>query len=129
MTIELVLLTPFVVILFLVIVGLGRIALGALHVEQAAAAAARAASLASSPVQAGSQARQAATDTLHGAGMTCRSFRTEVGTGSFRPGGVVTAEVTCTADLAGLAMAGLPGAVTIRADSRSPLERHRDYGP
>jgi hypothetical protein len=47
-------------------------------------------------------------------------------TSQFRPGGQVVAHVTCRADLAGLAMAGVPGSVTLDGASASPLETYRD---
>jgi hypothetical protein len=49
----------------------------------------------------------------------------DVDTGNFRPGGVVTVTVTCAADLSGLALSGLPGAVTMSATGRAPLESFR----
>ena len=51
----------------------------------------------------------------------------DVDTGAFRPGGVVTVTITCTADLSGLALSGLPGAATISATGRAPLETHRQF--
>lgn len=126
MTIELVLLFTVLVILLLIIVGLGRIAQGNLHTEQAASAAARAASLTTTPVQARTASRRAAVETLASAGITCRRVTVDVDTKAFHPGGVITVNVACTADLSGLSMTGLPGAVTVNATSSSVLENHRD---
>lgn len=126
MTVELVLLFPVLVVLFLIVAGLGRIGLGTLHIEQAAASAARAASLTTTRAAARAASHHAAAETLRSAGITCRHTRLDVDTGAFHPGGFVTVRLSCTADLSGLAMAGLPGAVTVHATSQSALETHRD---
>jgi hypothetical protein len=57
--------------------------------------------------------------------MSCTAMTADVDTGTFRPGGVVTVTVTCTADLSGLALSGLPGAATISATGRAPRETLR----
>src|SRR6478736_1119340 len=127
MTTEFVVLAPImIVVVLLLVVGLGRYAHGKQLVEQAAAAAARAASLTSTTAQARTRAGQAATGSLSDAGLSCTGMTTDVDTGSFRPGGVVTVTVTCTADLSGLALSGLPGAATMSATGRVPLEAFRE---
>ena len=69
--------------------------------------------------------RAAAAGSLSDAGLSCTGMTADVDTGSFRPGGVVTVTITCTADLSGLAISGLPGTATITATGRAPLEAHR----
>ena len=125
MTTEFVVLAPIVIAIVLLVVGLGRYAHGKQLVEQAAAAAARAASLTTSSAQAQGRAARAASGSLSDAGLSCTGMTTDVDTGSFRPGGVVTVTVTCTADLSGLALSGLPGTATIASTGRAPLEEHR----
>jgi hypothetical protein len=49
-----------------------------------------------------------------------------VDTGAFRPGGRVTAAVSCTADLSAMVLAGLPGTATVQATATAPLETYRD---
>jgi Flp pilus assembly protein TadG len=127
MTTEFVVLAPIFIAIVLLVVGLGRYAHGTQLVEQAAAAAARAASLTSGSAQAQGRAVRAATGSLADAGMSCTGMTADVDTGSFRPGGVVTVTVTCTADLSGLALSGLPGAVSISATGRAPLEAFRQF--
>jgi Flp pilus assembly protein TadG len=124
---ELVTMTPVFLILVLLVVGFGRVTHARQMVEQAASAAARAATLQSSPAAATSAAEQEAHDTLSGAGISCRSFSADVDTSDFRPGGQVTVSVRCTASLAGLVTAGFPGSKTLTASSSSPLEQHRQY--
>ena len=127
MTTEFVVLAPIVIAIVLLVVGLGRYAHGKQLVEQAAAAAARAASLSSNAAAAEARAGQAAAGSMADAGLSCTGMTADVGTGDFRPGGVVTVTVTCTADLSGLALSGLPGAATISATGRAPLEEHRQF--
>lgn len=123
---EMAILAPVIVVMLLLVVGFGRVTHGRQLVDQAAAAAARAAALANDPGSAAAAARQAAADTLHLAGMSCTGMSVEVDTSAFGPGGAVGARVRCTADLSGLALAGLPGRVTVTAAATAPLETYRD---
>jgi Flp pilus assembly protein TadG len=126
MALELAILTPVVIVMLLVVVAFGRVTQGRQLVDQAAAAAARAASLAPTPTQAGVDARQAGLDTLAQAGMSCTAAEVRVDTSAFRPGGQVTATVDCTATLSAMAMTGLPGSLSLHAHATSPLETYRD---
>jgi Flp pilus assembly protein TadG len=126
MALEMAILAPLAIVMLLVVVAFGRVTQARTTVDQAAAAAARAASLARSPGQADTDGAQAARDTLTGAGLSCTGVSVGIDTTAFHPGGQVTAAVTCTADLSGLALAGLPGAVTLRASVTSPIETLRD---
>jgi Flp pilus assembly protein TadG len=124
---ELAILTPLIIAMLLLVVGLGRVSHGRQLVDQAAAAAARAAALTNAPGPATTSAQQAAQDTLSQAGVSCSQLHVNVNTGAFRSGGYVDVTVRCTANLSGLALAGMPGSVTLTATSRSVLESHRDY--
>jgi Flp pilus assembly protein TadG len=124
---ELAILTPLIIAMLLLVVGLGRVSHGRQLVDQAAAAAARAAALTNAPGPATTSAQQAAQDTLSQAGVSCRQLHVQVNTSVFRPGGYVDVTVRCTASLSGLALVGLPGSMTLTASSRSVLETHRDY--
>jgi Flp pilus assembly protein TadG len=126
MSLELAIITPVVIVLLMLVVGFGRVTHARQMVDQAAAAAARAASLTSAPGPAVAAARTAATTTLAQAGVSCRSFDTRVDASAFRPGGQVSATVHCTADLSALAAAGMPGTVTLTATGTAPLEPFRD---
>lgn len=128
MAVELAILTPLVIVMLLVVVAFGRVTQGRAMVDQAAAAAARAASLASTPSQAAVEATREAQATLEGAGLSCQGAAVTVDTSAFRPGGQVTAQVVCTVDLSRLAMAGVPGALTLTSSVTSPLEDFRDIG-
>ncbi len=119
--------TPVVIVILLLVVALGRYAHGKQLVEQAAAAAARAASLAATAGQAQDRALQAASGSLSDAGVSCASMSASVDTSSFRAGGTVTVTVTCAADLSGLTLAGVPGSATMSATGAAPLETYRQY--
>ncbi|HEY3717760.1 MAG TPA: TadE/TadG family type IV pilus assembly protein [Jatrophihabitantaceae bacterium] len=126
-TLELVIMIPVFVIVVLLVVGFGRVTHAKQLVEQAASAAARAATLQSNPTAAATAAQQEAQSTLSGAGISCGSFSADVNTADFRPGGEVTVSVRCTASLADLVTAGFPGSKTLTATSSSPLEQLRQY--
>jgi Flp pilus assembly protein TadG len=112
----------------LLIVGFGRVTHGRQLVEQAAAAAARAAALDSTPGQAQSDAQTEAADTLADSGVSCQSMHTVVDTSSFHAGGQVSVTVTCVASLADLTVVGFPGHKTLTATSVSPLDQYRQFG-
>ena len=123
---EIVILTPLFIALLLLVVGLGRYSHAQQLTEQAAGAAARAASLTTGGTAATGAADRAASDTLTGLGLTCARLDTAVDTARFRLGGEVTVTVACTADLSATVLAGLPGTVTVRATAAAPLETYRD---
>jgi len=125
-TAELVIVTPIIIIMLLLVVAFGRYAYGNQLVEQAASAAARAASLSATASQADDRAQQAAAASLSDAGVACTSMTITVDAADFRAGGTVGVTLTCAADLSGLALAGLPGAVTMTATGRAPLVFFRE---
>jgi Flp pilus assembly protein TadG len=106
----------------------GRFELASGAVEQASATAARAASLARTPNSAIRAADQAATASLHDQSLSCAAVRTTVDTTGFAhpPGqpAQVTAEVTCTLDLADL-LPGAPGQRRITGRTVSVLDTYR----
>jgi len=124
-TVELVVLAPVVLALLLFTVGLGRIEDAQGKVDGAARDAARAASMASDATAAATTARQAAAADLTGADLDCRDLTVEVDTTGFTAGGDVAVHVGCTADLADVALSGLPGSKTLTARSVAPIETYR----
>jgi Flp pilus assembly protein TadG len=124
-TAELVLVTPLLILFVLFIVGLGRLAHARAMVNDAAAQAARAATLAYlSPRQAAATAQQTATDALASAGLACASQTTSIDTGSDHPGGTITVTLTCRVDLSQEVAAGFPGSETLRATFTSPVDTY-----
>ena len=128
-TVELVLLAPVFLILLLFVVGVGRLADAHGQLVGAARDAARAASQTRDPAAAASAAKAAAAADLAGDGITCARFAVSTDTSKFRPGGVISVEVTCTTRLADVAMAGFPGHKTLGASATAPLETYRGTSP
>jgi Flp pilus assembly protein TadG len=122
---ELAILLPFVIIMLLLVVAFGRVERGRELVDQAAASAARAASLSTSPGAARTAAIDAATQTLASGGLSCSGMQVTVDTSTFHAGGDVTANLSCTADLSGLTLSGVPGHVHLASSATSPLEPYR----
>ena len=120
---ELCLMTPALLAVLLLIVAFGRVADAKASVEAAARDAARAASIRSSPESARRDATEVTAAALASAGLACRTSSVDVDTSQLRPGGVVTATVSCTVDLSDLVEIGAPGARTLAATARSPVDR------
>ncbi len=124
-TAELVLVTPLLILFVLFIVGLGRLAHARAMVNDAAAQAARAATLQYlDPGQAADTARQTAAAALSSAGLACATQSTSVDTGSDHPGGTITVTLSCRVDLSQEVAAGFPGSETLRATFTSPVDTY-----
>jgi len=102
---------------------------GHIDVGNAAASAARAASLQRSAGQASTAATQTATDDLAAAHSACRDIAVTVDTSNWRPGGTVTVGVACTVSLSDLPMTGLRSSWRVSASSTSPLDLYRQATP
>lgn len=126
--VELVVATTVLISILLLIVGFGRYSEAQQLVEQAAGAAARAASLDSTPTQAASDARATAQDSVADAGESCTDLHVSVNTSAFRPGGQVSVTVSCTIDLSQLTLAGFGPHQTVASTQTAPLETYRDIG-
>jgi hypothetical protein len=116
---------PVAAIMAVLLVGVWQLSVARLDVHTAAAAAARAASLADSSAAAIAAAGQTAHEALADAGFTCNDLTIDVDTSQFTHGGSVAVQVSCqvtTGDLIGL---GAPGSVTTSATARAPVEEHR----
>jgi Flp pilus assembly protein TadG len=122
---ELVLITPMLVLVLMFIVFAGRLTQAKAVIEDAAHQAARAASIAVTQGTATAQAQQAATTALAGRGLTCQAFTVQVNLNGFRPGGTVTATVTCTTSLGDLTLLKVPGSQTITASFTSVIDTYR----
>ena len=124
MTVELVLLTPLLFALLAFVVGLGRAADARGRLTGAVRDAARAASLAPTPAAAAVAARDTALADLHGADLECRSPQVRTDTRDFRPAGHVQVSITCSLDLSGLLVSGLPGHARLTAAAAAPLDTY-----
>ena len=128
-SLELVILAPLILALFMVIVAVGRYELGSGKIDQAAGAAARAASQQVSAVQAEPAATAAAQSSLASAGVTCQNIAVSVDTSGFTVAAGSTADVTvivsCTVSWSDLTIPGWPGDKDIQASAASPLDTRR----
>ncbi|WP_342776377.1 TadE family protein [Streptomyces armeniacus] len=124
-TVEMVAVTPLLILLALTVVGLGRLVDARLVVGDAAHQAARAASLARTENAARDAAHEAASTALRDARSSCTHPQVQLDTGGLRPGGTVSATVSCTADLGDLTRSGMPGSLTLSGEAISPVDTYR----
>lgn len=133
-SIEMAVLTPALIALFVMLMIAGRTTLARQSVEAAAFDAARTASLARDGQVAQIQAATAATQTLEAQGLHCTNpDLVEVDTSQFSvPVGQpaqVTATVTCAVTFADIALPGMPAGATFTASFVSPLDQFRSRTP
>ena len=124
-SLELVLVTPVVLLLLLLVVCAGRLAEARADVDRAARDAARAASIARDPSSAEDAGTSAASATLESGGISCRSLDVSVDVSRFTTGGTVATTVSCTVDLADLAELRVPGTRTLTATFVEPIDTFR----
>ncbi|MEZ0107902.1 Flp pilus assembly protein TadG [Catenulispora sp. EB89] len=117
-----VLIAPFLLLVMMFVVLLGRLAMADIDVSTAAHAASRAASLATTSPRARAVGEQTAATIPSSAACTRRDVK--VDTASFKPGGVVRVTISCHISLQ--AITGLlPGTQTLTASSVSPVDPFR----
>ena len=122
---ELVLLTPLLILMLLFVVALGRLAGARINVDGAAAQAARAASIATTPGGATAAAQQAATAALGSDHVTCATLQVTTDTARLAPGGSVTVTVTCAVALGDLSGLRLPVTESISSTAASVIDTYR----
>lgn len=128
-SLELVLLTPVLVVVLLFVVAGGRIAAARGQLDGVVRDAARAGSLARSPTAAEKAANELAAGRLATAGLTCRDLNVDVDTSRFYPGGSISARITCTVDLSDLLSLRVPGSRVLVADATEPIDGYRGIVP
>lgn len=114
-TAQVAVLTPLLVMVLLLIVLCGRLVNEQLALDEAASAAARAASLARTDPAAHRQATSIASSMLVAQGVSCQQTQVDVDTGGLRPGGAVTVHLVCRLRLADLVLLGVPGSRVVQA--------------
>ncbi|MGE0731646.1 MAG: TadE/TadG family type IV pilus assembly protein [Acidimicrobiia bacterium] len=124
-SVEMVLITPVLVVLLLFVVAVGRLASAQGEVESAARDAARAAASGRSSTAAQALGNAAATATLADRGVECTSLTVEIDTSAFRADGIVGATVHCVVDLEAVAGLGLPASRTLTSSFTAPVDRYR----
>lgn len=121
--------TGLIAILGLLIAG-GRIALAKTSVEDAANAAARAASISRSAGSARDEATAVADSTMSGQNVQCTSRVIDINTSGFAAAigtpASVTTHIECTIDLSDLLVPGLHKSMTFTADGRSAIDQYRE---
>lgn len=120
--VELVLIAPFLLLVMVFVVLLGRLAMADIDVNAAAHAASRAASLAPDPARARRAGQETAATIPRGA--ACDRRDVKVDAAQFKPGGVVRVTISChisLEEITGL----LPGTQMLTASSVSPVDPFR----
>lgn len=124
MAVEVVMLTPLLVMMMFLVVGFGRFVSAEGEAQALARDAVRAATLErdelSARLAARAMAAAAAPDNL-----ACRPAEMS---GTFTRGGMVTVDVECTVSFEDLGLVGLPGSATVRGSSSAPLDEYRRVG-
>jgi Flp pilus assembly protein TadG len=124
-TVELVILTPLLILLLLFVVAIGRLAGARINVDGVAAQAARAASIARDPQAATSSAQQTAASALSSQHITCAHLAVSVDTTDFTPGGSVAVTVSCAVNLTDLTGLDMPVTETVANRAVSPIDKYR----
>jgi len=125
-TIELVLMTPVLLMVLSFLVVAGRLTTVRGDIASSTRDSARAASTAGTYEQALVEARSTAEASLGGRDVTCRNLTVTLGDpATFVPGGTVAVTVTCEVSLADVAIPGLPGTRRISDSSVEVIDRYR----
>lgn len=124
MAVEVVLLTPILLLFTLLVVAGGRYVSVQADIEAAARDAARAASYARTSGEAESAAGSVATTALDGFS-DCRVARFG---GNFEAGGLVEVTLDCDVPNSGLGLLGLGGSLSMSATGSAPLDTYRRTG-
>jgi Flp pilus assembly protein TadG len=125
MAIELAVLAVPLVVILLFVAALGRVSDARNAVDEAARDAAREASVARGADQARQLGTQRALDDLAADRVTCRAANIAVDTTDLRPGGRVTATVTCTVAFGDLLLLRVPGSRTMASTAVEVVDLHR----
>jgi Flp pilus assembly protein TadG len=128
--VELVILTPGVILFFAMMVVAGRMTLAQQAAEAAAFDAARTASLARSVSAAQDEATNAAMSSFQSQGIECVSLIVAVNPNGFYtpPPAYTTVSVAieCDVQLSDVALPGMPGQIKLTGQFTSPLDRYRE---
>jgi Flp pilus assembly protein TadG len=127
--VETAVIAPALVALLLLVVFAGRVSHAEAVVRRAASEAARAASLEYFPDAAQASAKATAEANLSTASVVCGELTTTVDTTDLRPGGQVAVTVRCVANMADVALLGVPGERTFEATSVEVIDRFRGGDP
>lgn len=126
---EMAIVAPVLFMLLMLVIFAGRVTDAQHQVLVAAGAAARAASLQSNEGDAEAAAEAAAELNLKDGGLTCTPANADVVQfDPDPPAGLVRVEVSCTADLSGVALPGVLQEQTFTAEATEVIDRYRGTG-
>jgi Flp pilus assembly protein TadG len=125
LTVELVVLTPVIVLFVLIALAFGRFELARQQVIGAARAAAEAASVAPTAGAAQPAAVAAATPVVTEGTHACTQLTVVAQTKDFVPGGSVRVTVSCQVSFADLLIPGVPGHTEVSAVVSAPIDPFR----
>ena len=128
LTVELVVLTPVLLVLVVGSLVFGRVSEARQQVVEAARAGAEAAAVLPTVGTAQWVGSINAVIDLIGRPHTCAHVAISVDTGHFVPGGTVTVHVMCQVLLSDLAFPGMPGSTVVQASATAPLDPYRSVG-
>jgi len=128
LTVELVVLTPVLLVVALVTLVFGRITEARQQVVEASRAGAEAAAILPTVGTAQWVGAINAVINLIGRTHTCAHVSIVTDTSRFVAGGVVTVHVTCTVLLSDIAFPGVPGSTVVQASATAPLDPYRSVG-
>lgn len=125
LTVELVVLTPVVVMFALATLAFGRFSQARQQVVEAAQAGAQAAAIGSDATDAQQAAKTAASTGILASDHSCAHPQISTNVDHFAPGGYVVVQVICHVELSDLLVPGLPGETTVQASSTAPIDPYR----
>jgi Flp pilus assembly protein TadG len=128
LTVELVVLTPVLLVLVVASLAFGRVSEARQQVVEAARAGAEAAAILPTVGTAQWVGSMNAVIDLIGRTHTCAHVVISVDTGHFEPAGTVTVHVACDVLLSDLAFPGMPGSTVVGASATAPLDPYRSVG-
>jgi Flp pilus assembly protein TadG len=128
LSVELVVLTPVLLIMALAMLAFGRVAETRQQVVEAARAGAEVASIAPDAASAEAASAAAATGGNGSLSRSCVDPLVTTDASQFHPGGFVTVTVVCHVPLADVAVPGMPGSTVVTASSTAPIDPYRSVG-
>ena len=128
LTVELIVLTPVVLVIALISLVVGRVVEARQQVVEAARAGAEAAAVLPTVGTAQWVGSINSAVNLIGSSKTCAHASITLDTSHFTPGGYVTAHVSCLVLLSDVGVPGLPGSTTVSASATAPIDPYRSVG-
>lgn len=131
-TLELVILTPVVILIFGLLIAAGRVAIAGGTISQVAGDAARAASLSRNVEQANARANALVTEVVAANRLACQPAVIIDATELTKPAGTpgqVTVDVSCEVNLSDVGVPGMPGSVTLRGSGTAAIDTYRASTP